>query len=592
MSERTHLVMRGVMSALLSVAVASVAVCAGAEGEHTTTTVEEGIPPIILQDASGKPLAGAQAAVVHKDKRSYAFGLPQSGADGTIRFKNSDYHSSGWNEELVAGEYELLVLAPGKAPLVRALELPSKEPVRVTPVDGKEVEVTVLSADNQPLPEGVVPRFYPQSFAFAAWPRNPEIALDSTWPEPLGNGRFNIELDETTSAPWRMLIHDPEVARGFEEFIETTSAIAMGKLSVKLPPTGTLSLGLTVPEKWKASAHSKDFGLSAMRMVDAGSENRMYFEIARSTDLSETKTTATFTNAVPGNYWTQTYELNTKTMEPLMTPDAYSKGARLEVKPGELASVAFTYLDFDPENYKGPGVADITVLKQDGSPAAGLAVKIATYDEELSREVTLTSGTFSDAGTTRITGLKTPGAYEVSLVEDRNVRIGSVSFKGDNKATSVSLTIPPRAGDLAPDITLVDVETSESVQLSDFRGQVVFLDFWATWCGPCQAPMEHNQQLMTENADRWNGKAVIVGASLDDLRETVAKHVKAKGWTAVRQLWGGESEPGQPSDQQKLYGITSVPTCLLIDADGKIVKRGHPAMFDVEKEIDALIESP
>lgn len=51
------------------------------------------------------------------------------------------------------------------------------------------------------------------------------------------------------------------------------------------------------------------------------------------------------------------------------------------------------------------------------------------------------------------------------------------------------------------------------------------MDVWATWCGPCQTPMQHNQDMLTKNKDAWEGKARIVAVSVDEDKQTVKTRV-------------------------------------------------------------------
>ena len=102
-------------------------------------------------------------------------------------------------------------------------------------------------------------------------------------------------------------------------------------------------------------------------------------------------------------------------------------------------------------------------------------------------------------------------------------------------------------------------------------GEVWLVDFWATWCPPCQAPMAHNVSMLTQNADAWGGKVRIIGLSIDKSSEIVAKHVEAKVWNKVEHYWRSKS------DCSNVYGVNGVPHVLLVDTQGKIVYKGHPA---------------
>lgn len=105
------------------------------------------------------------------------------------------------------------------------------------------------------------------------------------------------------------------------------------------------------------------------------------------------------------------------------------------------------------------------------------------------------------------------------------------------------------------------------------EGEVMLLDFWATWCPPCQAPMAHNQEMLKEHGDKWGGKVRILGLSIDNDAATIKAHVEKKDWKLVEHYHVRRA--GCIAD--KNFGVQGVPHCALVNRDGIIVWMGHPA---------------
>ena len=136
----------------------------------------------------------------------------------------------------------------------------------------------------------------------------------------------------------------------------------------------------------------------------------------------------------------------------------------------------------------------------------------------------------------------------------------------------------------APDFALKDAD-GRTVHLSDYRGKVVLLDFWATWCGPCKMEIPWFMDLERRNKDK--GFAVL-GVSMDD-----------EGWEVVKPFLKGLGVNyrvviGNDNTAQLYGGIDALPTTFLIDREGKIaaVHIGVASRKDFEDGVEQLLEAP
>ena len=124
------------------------------------------------------------------------------------------------------------------------------------------------------------------------------------------------------------------------------------------------------------------------------------------------------------------------------------------------------------------------------------------------------------------------------------------------------------------------------VDVKHEQGQVILLDFWATWCPPCQAPMKHNQEMLEKHGSEWGDRVRIIGLSIDQDYNKLVSHVEEKNWKKVEHYHVRNGKCTADKD----YGVQGVPHCLLIDTEGTIVFMGHPASRKFEDDFNNLLK--
>jgi peroxiredoxin len=141
------------------------------------------------------------------------------------------------------------------------------------------------------------------------------------------------------------------------------------------------------------------------------------------------------------------------------------------------------------------------------------------------------------------------------------------SYVGHKIAEMLATDKKTDIGQVAPDFTLSDVD-GKPVTLSAYaKGNVVLVDFWASWCGPCRG--ENPNVVKAFKAFHDKGFTVL-GVSLDDQKGAWVKAIQDDhlDWGQVSDLKGWSSSVAA------LYGIRGIPMNFLLDRDGKILAKG------------------
>jgi len=125
-------------------------------------------------------------------------------------------------------------------------------------------------------------------------------------------------------------------------------------------------------------------------------------------------------------------------------------------------------------------------------------------------------------------------------------------------------------GSEAPDFTVYDME-GNAHKLSDFRGKPVLLNFWASWCGPCQMEMPDFQKFYESHGDQVHFVIVNLTDGQQETVESASAFIAEKGYTFPVYY-------DTDIDAAAKYGVSAVPVSYFIDAEGYFVAWAQGAL--------------
>jgi peroxiredoxin/protocatechuate 3,4-dioxygenase beta subunit len=186
--------------------------------------------------------------------------------------------------------------------------------------------------------------------------------------------------------------------------------------------------------------------------------------------------------------------------------------------------------------------------------------------------------------------IQTPDLQQKSA-EDALLRSGRTNYRIEVKSLVPLQPIPAapvaniKPGDLAPHFKMTSLEGTE-LSLDKLRGNYVFLDFWATWCGPCVQELPNLQAL--HKATKGRNDFVIISISADESERTLKQFLSTHS-IAWHQVFGQDN--GVPEVSQA-FDVEFLPSTFLIDKSGKVLDTNLRGESLVDRVLEFIAKEP
>lgn len=574
-------------------------------------------------DEDGQPVSAFQLML---QSAGAPLGSWQGGAQGLVQVNGADATFHG---DAVA--IDVLVRADGYASTLTRFAGPGREELlsgRATTTlrRGESVELRFRVPQGLSLPDGFAPDLYTASQRVGVrlmWNPDNRLAykkLADKYKDHMPDhnffniknadeARFTFQVSSDTD-PFYVGVNSPGVLQFYEAGPFAPTDLKDGILEIELPTPASLEVAF---DSGVGLADKVPFERARIDILrrDPNKAWPTYINVA-SVVGDARRQELKIADLAPGIYAVNVVapmDRNAQGMPLSQSQDGVYRDCWREVvlAEGETRRLDLHYVPFDPSVFRGDRTARIRVIGPDGVPARGRKARVKYRDEHYG-DLDVYSGRTSASGELEIPGLAEQksadaagGAYLSAssavgayLLEIDDYDLGSFRFSKGTPSEVFTLRLPPRVGDIAPNIDLVNVSTGVRTKLHDLRGKVVCLELWATSCGPCQEPMRKLVQLASEHRDTWRDRVALVPLSIDEKPEEAWHHVKQRSWDAVDHYWSGWSAASGSTEGQSpamlAFVAHAVPESIVIDRLGRIFWRGRPADDSDGKDVAARID--
>lgn len=546
-----------------------------------------------IEDADGQPVPTAQVRLKKKEDEYWnSSWAGVTNGRGTVTARDLHLFSGAATN----GAYDVVARAPGFAPAFGEVTLPSDEPLSLVMQRGRTMRLRITTADGRALPQTLRPmvvlhgyerlwRSVFPSFVKGAASRQTMSSTDSlALAEPEGDGWFRVNLP-THPDTFDLLVDEPGFLRAAWSGPYTTED--GGAIEVELPEPAVFRANVTADREAISATEAQALSLDIVRYEIIEERQRTGSQIG-SLWIEPAGDGVYEERLAPGNYSVRGMTSGRSRNEQRRLA-RFTGGGEFEAVAGETVQRNLHFELVPPQTAKGDGRAVLTIRDPDGKPSAGRSWRVTYSDREIS-EFPVASGTLPPDGRIVLENLRDNENTETYRVAVDDEAAGTFFFRGTNRLVESTLQRAPGVGDRAPAIPLTRMTDGAEVDTASFAGQVIYYDFWATWCGPCQRPMAELHALAQRRGEEWKGRVVLAAVSIDDDLPTLADHVAKQKWDAPLHLWAGRGVRWK-SEAAQAFSIHGVPTGVLVDRDGRIVWRGHPGSSDagIEKRIEDLL---